>query len=221
MTVSSSPSPSGSSSAHQSHTASSSPSVSSSGSFSCSTSGSVSATATATSTATDLRPVWAAAAVAAQLSAQDEHQGVISSSTILGTVLGAVGLWAVGAGVYSKLYKQKQMKQRAQTALQKSQTVPTSPIVVTPNPVLLQQIPMRKANPILAAAQETRATFGPTSAVKRTLRLQDSTKFKVERSVVQSIQTAVSEQSPQKPTQFQTQQLKPYQAYRARKIQRE
>jgi hypothetical protein len=132
-------------------------------------------------------------------------------------VLGAAGAWVVGAGVYSKLYRQKQtnqVKQRTYATLQNSSPVPPSPIV-PPNPVLPQPIPItRKTNPILVAAQETRATFGPTSAAKRTLRLQDSTKFKVERSVI--LQQPIDRTTPSN-----IQQLKSLQTYRVRKIQKE
>jgi hypothetical protein len=191
--------------------------VSPSGSFSGSTSGSVSATATATSTATDLRPVFAAAAAAAIVAAKDEKEGILSSSTILGIVLGAAGAWVVGAGVYSNLYKRKQNQKNKSNPPRKSEPhlEVSTPHVVTPNPVLPQPIPpVRKTNPILAVAQETRATFGPTSAAKRTLRLQDSTKFKVERSV--NLQ-----QPTDKNTSPTIQQLKSLQTYRVRKIQKE
>lgn len=68
---------------------------------------SVSATATATSTATDLRPVIAAAAVAAELSAQDQQTGILSSSILIGAILGAVGLWVLGIGFYRFIKKKR------------------------------------------------------------------------------------------------------------------
>jgi hypothetical protein len=67
----------------------------------------VSATATATSTATDLRPVLAAAAAADSLSAKDEQSGILSGYTIIGGLLGAIGLWAIGVGVYRFIRKKR------------------------------------------------------------------------------------------------------------------
>lgn len=54
-----------------------------------------------------MRPVWAAAQVAAQIATNDHETGIISGSTILGIVLGCIVLWAIIGGVYTFIKRRR------------------------------------------------------------------------------------------------------------------
>lgn len=75
-----------------------------------------------------MRPVWAAAAQAANLAAQDEHSATLSGSTILGLVLGGVVVWGAGAAIYSQLRKRIRIKERFE--LSKQTTNPMNPSMI-------------------------------------------------------------------------------------------
>jgi hypothetical protein len=128
-----------------------------------------SSTATATSTATDLRPVIAAAAAAASISSQDEHSSILSGSTILGGLLSAIGLWAIGVGIY-RFIKRKRIHRsspmRSPHSTKNPMFNPSHPLPPTMSPIIRSKSNSISAMNAIPAIQEQKPAILSISANK-------------------------------------------------------